>query len=102
MHSALNNFAPHDVGYVLDVSGAAVLASSKHQAQAQELVAFLVSAQGQAILAKSASYEYPIALGSTANPELPPFDQLQPTSLTIAELGDGSEAVALLQQAQLL
>jgi hypothetical protein len=37
----------------------------------------------------------------TAKP-LRPFDQLQPNALSIADLGDGQDAIALLQQAQLL
>lgn len=102
MHSAIAYFAPHDPGYVLDVSGAAVLASSKHQAAAQELVNFLVSQQGQQIIATSDSFEYPIGSGvNTAKPETP-FNQLQPVGLTIADLGDGSAAIGLLQQAQML
>ena len=32
MHSAIAYFAPHDVGYVVDVSGAGILKSSIHQA----------------------------------------------------------------------
>ncbi|HJY73938.1 MAG TPA: extracellular solute-binding protein, partial [Streptosporangiaceae bacterium] len=36
MHSQLAYFAPRDPGYVIDVSGAAVLKSSKHQAAAQK------------------------------------------------------------------
>ncbi len=47
MHSQLAYFAPRDPGYVIDVSGAAVLKSSKHQAAAQKFLAFLVSQQGQ-------------------------------------------------------
>ena len=76
--------------------------SSKHPTQAQKLVAFLVSAEGQAILAHSDSYEYPLRTGSAASPELTPLDQLQPNSLGVAELSDGAAAVALLQDAQLL
>jgi iron(III) transport system substrate-binding protein len=102
MHSAIAYFAPHDVGYVLDVSGAAILKSSTHQADAQKFVAFLNSAQGQEIIAHSDSFEYPIASGvTTAQPETP-FDQLQPNSITIPELGTGAEAIKLLQEAQLL
>ena len=37
MHSAIAYFAPHDVGYVVDVSGAGILRSSQHQAEAQRL-----------------------------------------------------------------
>ena len=101
-HSAIAYFAPRDPGYVLDVSGAAVLRSTEHQAAAQRLVAFLVSAAGQEILAHSQSYEYPLGSGvSTAQP-LRPFATLQPTPLTIKQIGDGQGAVALLREVQLL
>ncbi len=46
MHSKITYFAPGDPGYVVDVSGAAVLKSSTHQAAAQQFLAFLVSKQG--------------------------------------------------------
>jgi iron(III) transport system substrate-binding protein len=84
------------------VSGAAVLAASKHQAAAQKFLAFLTSAAGQKILATSDSYEYPIRPGVAANPALKPLDQLQPTDFTPAELGTGEDAKELLQQAGLL
>jgi len=102
MHSAIAYFAPHDVGYVVNVSGAAILKSSIHQATAQRFLAFLTSQQGQEILGHSDSFEYPIASGvTTAQPETP-FDQLQPNGITVAELGTGAEAIRLLQEAQLL
>jgi iron(III) transport system substrate-binding protein len=101
-HSALANFAPGDDGYLLDVSGAAVLKSSKHQAAAQALVAFLVSAAGQTVLASGDSFEYPVGSNVAANPKLPPFSGLQPKSFDLAQIGDGSMAVKLLQQAGLL
>jgi len=102
MHSAIAHFAPHDVGYVLDVSGAGILKSSAHQSEAQRFVAFLTSAQGQEIIARSDSFEYPIASGvTTAQPETP-LDQLEPNSITITDLGTGAEAIKLLQEAQLL
>jgi len=102
MHSAIAYFAPRDPGYVIDVSGAAVLKSSAHRARAQKLLAFLVSAQGQQIIAHSDSFEYPIASGvKTAQPETP-FKDLQPNPIGIAALGDGAKALSLLQKAQLL
>ena len=101
-HSAIAYFAPHDVGYVLDVSGAGILKSSRHPRQAQRFLAFLTSVQGQEIIARSDSFEYPIASGvTTAQPETP-FDTLEPNGITIAELGTGAEAIKLLQEAQLL
>ena len=102
MHSKITYFAPHDPGYVLDVSPAGVVASSTHKAAAQRFVAFLTSRRGQEIIAHSISFEYPIASGvTTAKPETP-FDQLQPNAVTLAQLGDGSTAVSLLKQAGLL
>ncbi len=101
MHSKIATFAPRDVGYVLDVSGAGILRSSTHQAAAQRFLAFLTSAQGQTIIAHSESYEYPIASGVTRTGETP-FSELQPNPVTIAELGTGAEAIKLLQEAQLL
>jgi iron(III) transport system substrate-binding protein len=102
IHSKIAYFAPHDPGYVVDVSAAGILKSSAHQADAQKFLAFLVSKQGQEIIAHSISYEYPLDDGvQTTAPETP-FSRLQPNSITIAELGDGSTAISLLQKAGLL
>ena len=102
MHSEIAYFAPRDPGYVLDVSGAGILQSSKHKAAAQKFLAFLVSRQGQEIIAHSISFEYPISSGvQTAQPETP-FSRLQPNAIDIGELGTGAEAIALLREAQLL
>jgi len=102
VHSALHYFAPGDPGYVLNVSGAGILASSTHQAAAQKFLAFLISAAGQRIIAQSDSFEYPLRPGVAANSQLPPLSSLHPDPAdTIAKLGDGSTALQLLQQAQL-
>jgi iron(III) transport system substrate-binding protein len=109
MHSRLAFFAPGDPGYVIDVSGAAVLKSSKHQAEAQKFLAFLVSKQGQQIIAtpglgasQSLSFEYPIASGVTSKAGEVPFSQLRPYPISVAELGTGAEAVALMREAGLI
>jgi iron(III) transport system substrate-binding protein len=102
MHSAIAYFAPRDVGYVVNVSGAAVLRSSQHEAEAQRFVAFLDSTQGQEIIAHSDSFEYPIASGVTTAQPMTPLNRLQPNGITIAQLGTGALAIHLLQEAQLL
>ena len=102
VHSKITYFAPQDPGYVVDVSGAAILKSSKNMADAQKFLAFIVSKPGQEIIAHSISYEYPLGDGvTTAAPETP-FADLQPYPISIADLGDGSTAIALLRQAGLL
>lgn len=102
LHSKIAYFAPGDPGYVIDVSGAGVLRSSSHKAQAEQLVAFMVSAAGQEALVTSNSFEYPLVPGAPDPPGLTPFSQLQPAPVTVADLGDGSLALHLLQQAQLV
>jgi iron(III) transport system substrate-binding protein len=101
-HSAIAFFAPGDVGYVVDVSGAAVLKSSQHKSKAQRFLSFLTSEKAQEIIVHSDSFEYPIVAGVTASPSLTPFGQLEPNGISLSDLGDGSTAVALLTQAQLI
>jgi len=101
-HSAVAYFAARDPGYVVDVSGAAVLRSSRHRGAAQKFLAFLVSPAGQEIIARSQSYEYPLAAGVQSAQPIPAFSGLQPAPFTVAQLGDGSLALKLLQEAQLL
>ncbi|MHB1912435.1 MAG: extracellular solute-binding protein, partial [Acidimicrobiales bacterium] len=102
MHSAVAFFRAGDPGYVLDVSGAAVLRSSRHQAAAQKFLAFLVSRAGQEIIARSQSYEYPLGAGVQTAQPIPPFSGLRPAALSVVQLGDGALALKLLQEAQLL
>jgi iron(III) transport system substrate-binding protein len=102
MHSALHYYAPGDPGDLVDVSGAAVLASSSHRAAAQAFLAFLVSRTGQETIAHSHSYEYPLRAGVAPAAGLKPLASLRSNSLTPAELGDGSEALALEQKLGLL
>jgi iron(III) transport system substrate-binding protein len=102
MHSKIAYFAPKDPGYVVDISGAAVLKSSKNQTDAQKFLAFLTSKTGQTIIKNSISFEYPLDDGVSASSEEPAFSTLQPTDLTVPELGDGSTAISLLQKSGLL
>jgi iron(III) transport system substrate-binding protein len=102
MHSKITYFAPQDPGYVLDVSGAGILKSTRNQADAQKFLAFLVSRQGQGIIAHSTSFEYPLDDGVQTTAPQTPFADLQPNSISIADLGDGSAAINLLRQAGLL
>ena len=110
MHSKIAFFAPRDPGYVLDVSGAAVLKSSKHQTAAQKFVAFLVSKQGQEIIATPGTGHGPVA--QLRVPDRRGRDDARrasrrsascsPTRSASTQLGDGSAAVALMRQAGLI
>jgi iron(III) transport system substrate-binding protein len=103
LHSQIHHFVGGDVGGLINISGAAVLKSSKNQADAQKFLAFLVSRPVQDGLAKGdVSFEYPLASGVAPNPLLKPFEQLQPPSLSMQDLGDDRDAAKMLRQAGLI
>ena len=102
VHSEIAYFAPHDPGYVVDVSGAGVLSRARTRRARRSSSPSWSRKQGQEIIAHSISFEYPLADGVRTTAPETPFDQLQPNSISIADLGDGSTAIALLQQAGLL
>jgi iron(III) transport system substrate-binding protein len=102
MHSKLYYFAPHDVGAVVNISGAAVLASSKQQKNAQRFVSFLVSKAGQKIIVGSDDFEYPVRPDTAANGALPPLASIGHTALSVAALGNGEVAARLIRQAGLV
>lgn len=101
MHSALGYFRAGDPGAMVDVSGAAVLASSQHKAAAQAFLAYLVSAPAQRIIATSESYEYPLAAGVTTTRLARTLAQVGP-AVPAGDLGDGRQALRLMQNLGLL
>jgi iron(III) transport system substrate-binding protein len=97
----LHFFGHQDPGAFVSVSGAGVLKSSKHQDEAQQLVAFLTSEKGQKILADSDALEYTVGSGVPANPALPPLKSLDAPEVDVASL-NGPKVVDLMRQAGLL
>ncbi len=103
MRSAVYHFGDHDVGALVNVSGAAVLKSAKNPAGAQKFLAYLATAPAERMLAQSnVDFEYPLVPGIAANPALRPLDQLSPPSISPAALGDDHEAALLLREAGLI
>lgn len=103
IHSKIYHFSHGDLGALVNVSGAAILKSSKHQKQAQEFLAFLVSKNAQEMLGQSdVDFEYPLRPGVPPNKVLKPFDELQPPPIKATDLGDDQESGQLLQQAGLI
>ncbi|WP_462379051.1 extracellular solute-binding protein [Pseudomonas sp. Marseille-QA0892] len=94
LKSKLHYFAAGDAGGLVSVSGAAVVKTTKHPAEAQAFLAFMVSEAGQrAILTQSA--EYPMNPKVSADPLLKPYGELQPPQLTPAEIGLAEDALDL-------
>ncbi len=101
--SAIYHFKHGDIGGLINISGAAVLKSSKNQAAAQKFLAFLISHEAQVALGESeVDFEYPLLPGVKPNKLLTPFAVLQPPAISVSALGDDRDAGALLQQAGLI
>jgi iron(III) transport system substrate-binding protein len=101
MHSALYFFPNHNVGSLENISGAAVLKSSKHPQEAQEFVKFLLSPTAQEILAHGYDFEYPLRLGVKPNPQITPLTKITPAELSPTVLGNDQQAAQLIQESGL-
>ena len=99
MHSALHYFPDSDAGSVVNVSGAAVLASSHHLRDAERFVALLVSRAGQRLISSGDDYEYPVRSGVAPNPVLPPLASIPHAGITATQLGNDLPARQLIIQA---
>ena len=97
----LHYFKNQDPGAFVSVSGGAVLASSKHQAQAQKFVAFITSQAGQQVLENGKSFEYTVGSNVPANPKLTPLTDLQAPTIDPGTL-NGPEVNDLMTKAGLL
>ncbi|MFC0693372.1 iron ABC transporter substrate-binding protein [Paraburkholderia humisilvae] len=101
--SAIYHFGNGDLGALVNVSGAAVMKSAHNADGAQQFLKYLVSERAQTLIANShISYEYPLHAGVAPDPLLKPFNELQPPSIGVEQLGDDSKAGKLLRQAGLL
>jgi iron(III) transport system substrate-binding protein len=101
MHSALYFFPNHNVGSLENISGAGVIASTKHPAQAQAFVKFLVSPTAQEILAHGYDFEYPTRPGVEPNQQLPALATISPAILNPNVLGNDQQAALLIQESGL-
>ena len=86
-HLALHYFQARDPGMLVDVSGAAILKSSKRTAAARQFLAYLVSKPAQTIIATSQSYEYPLGSGVVTHTVTRPLASLQPARVTRSPAG---------------
>jgi iron(III) transport system substrate-binding protein len=102
MQSALYYFSPNDPGAAVNISGAALLKSSKQRQNAERFIGFLVSKDGQQIIAKSDDFEYLVRRDVPPSDVLPPLAGIGHTSLSAASLGNGELAARLIRQSGLV
>lgn len=99
--SSLHFFGDQDPGAFLSVSGAGVLKSSKHQADAQKFVKFLSGEKGQQVLADSYALEYPLNPKVELGRGVKPLSELEPPAVDVSEL-NSRLVVSLMQDSGFL
>ena len=94
-------FRNKDPGAFVSISGAGVLASSKHKAQSMAFVKWLAGKGGQEILRTGTSYEYAVGANAQSNAKLEPLKALQAPALDPAKL-NAKKVTELMTAAGLL
>lgn len=85
-NTRLHYFAQQDPGAFLSVSGAGVLANSDDKADAQKFVEYLVSPEGQQIIADSYALEYTLNPKVDLGRDVKPLSELQPPKVDVSSL----------------
>ncbi|RWC87983.1 MAG: iron ABC transporter substrate-binding protein [Mesorhizobium sp.] len=98
---ALHYFKNQDPGAFMSVSGGGVLASSKHQKEAQAFLKWVTGKGGQDVLKNGTSFEYAVGKDAQSNPKLVPLADLQApkvdaTTLNSKKVTDLMTAAGLL------
>lgn len=99
-NTELHYFRHQDPGAFVSLSGGGVLASSKHQPEAQAFVRWVSGKGGQEILKTGDSYEYAVGVGAASNPRLVPLADLQAPKVEPSRL-DSKKVTELMIQAGL-
>lgn len=90
-----------DPGALVNVAGAGVLTTSKHEEEARKFVEYLLSAEAQAYFADG-TFEYPLVEGVAINPLLKPLSDIETPDLDLSELDDLAGTLELLQETGVL
>ena len=94
LDSKLHYFSNGDAGGLITISSAAVLKSSNHPREAQALLAYMASEEGQRVITQTTA-EYPLHKGMVSDRGLKPFDELQAPAITPADIGNAEDALDL-------
>jgi iron(III) transport system substrate-binding protein len=100
-NAALYYFKHQDPGAFVSTSGGGVLASSKHQKEAQEFLKWVTGKEGQEILRTGNSFEYAVGEGAESNAALVPLKDLEGPSVDASKL-NSKKVTDLMTQAGLL
>jgi iron(III) transport system substrate-binding protein len=96
------HFMNNDAGALLLASGAAVLKTSKHQAEAQQFLAWLAQPDGGQKVIATTTPQYPASLDVASTMGLKPLSELQPPVVDEGTFGDVSKAKELITEAGII
>jgi iron(III) transport system substrate-binding protein len=96
------HFMSNDAGSLLLASGAAVLKSSKHQAEAQQFLAWLAQPDGGQKVIATTTPQYPASPDVKSTMGLKPLSDLQPPDVDQGTFGDVSKAKELITEAGII
>lgn len=97
-----NQFLPNgDVGALVNVAGAGILATSRNPAAAQAFVDYLLAEASQQYFADE-TYEYPLVTGIAADPRLVPLADIAAPDVDLSALADLEGTLRLIQEAGVL
>lgn len=99
--SQLHFFGDQDPGAFVSVSGAGVLQSSDDASDAQKFVEYLVSEQGQQVIADSYALEYTLNPDVNLGRGVRGLSELEPPKVDVSDL-NGPQVVSLMQEAGFL
>ena len=94
LDSKLHYFTGGDAGGLITISSAAALKSSKHPKEAQALLAYMASEEGQRVITQTTA-EYPLHKGMVSDRGLKPFEELEAPDITPADIGNAEDALEL-------
>jgi iron(III) transport system substrate-binding protein len=94
-------FPDGDIGGLVNVGGAGVIAGSGQEEQALAVLDFLLGEEAQTYFAEE-TLEYPLAAGVDAVAELPPLDTLETPDFDLTNLADLEGTLMLLTEVGLI
>lgn len=100
-NTQLHYFKHQDPGAFVSISGGGVLASSKHQQQAQAFIKWVTGKSGQDSLRTNNAFEYAVGVNAASNPKLVPLKDLDAPKVEPSSL-NSKKVIDLMTEAGLL
>lgn len=95
--AAANYFpAEGDIGALINIAGAGILKTAGNAAVAQQLLDYMLSAEGQTYFAER-TFEYPLAAGVKPAADLKPLSEIKTPAVDLNTLSDLQGTLQLLQ-----